>query len=236
MTPHPRTLAAAAVVGLLLTGCTSDPTPDSQRHPRPLGIGVRHGKCQPDSVGVTLLDPVRGQAAGRRRGHRRDPGLRADVLRPARRPRALPQRHQRRHRPTPTRYRPAQPPADYVVAGKTVVESTGPVTIASVEPIKVDLKGDPPTVTLLVCVDRTATSGTEDGQELDRSPGGSPVPGGQDHLPARSRVGRLQGPAPQGLRPAPAMLTRRADRQRCGCVFGLALGSSATPAAGRTPG
>jgi hypothetical protein len=52
-----------------------------------------------------------------------------------------------------------------VALGKTAVESTGPVTIASAEPIKVDLKGDPPTVTLLVCVDKTAASGTDDGKK-----------------------------------------------------------------------
>ena len=57
-----------------------------------------------------------------------------------------------------------------MVAGETVIESTGPVTIASVEPVKVDLKGDPPTVTLLVCVDRTATQRHLQGQALDRAP------------------------------------------------------------------
>ena len=31
------------------------PHPGSQRHPRPLGISIRHGKCKPDSAGVTLL-------------------------------------------------------------------------------------------------------------------------------------------------------------------------------------
>ena len=70
MTPHPRTLAARCGRGPAAHRMHQRPHPGSQRHPRPLGIGVRHGKCQPDSVGVTLLDPVRGQAAGRRRGHR----------------------------------------------------------------------------------------------------------------------------------------------------------------------
>jgi hypothetical protein len=45
-------------------------------------------------------------------------------------------------------------------ARETVIESTGPKTIAAVEPIKIDLKGEPPTVTLLVCVDSSAVSGT----------------------------------------------------------------------------
>lgn len=48
--------------------------------------------------------------------------------------------------------------------GTTTVESTGPVELASVEPLSVDLTGAPPTVTLLVCVDNTAASGTTDGE------------------------------------------------------------------------
>ena len=36
-----------------------------------------------------------------------------------------------------------QEAARLVAEGKTVVESTGPVTIASVEPVKVDLEGGP---------------------------------------------------------------------------------------------
>jgi hypothetical protein len=44
-------------------------------------------------------------------------------------------------------------------AGKTVIESAGPKAIASVYPVKINLKGDPPTVTLLVCVDSSAVSG-----------------------------------------------------------------------------
>lgn len=52
----------------------------------------------------------------------------------------------------------------YIVEGKVTVESAGPVSLASVEPVKVKLKGDPPTVTLLVCVDHTATRGTDDGK------------------------------------------------------------------------
>lgn len=51
-----------------------------------------------------------------------------------------------------------------ILAGDTVIESTGPITIASVEPVKIDLKGDPPTVTLLVCVDSSAVSGTYEGR------------------------------------------------------------------------
>ena len=49
-------------------------------------------------------------------------------------------------------------------AGTITVESTGPVALGPVAPVEVDLGADPPTVTLLVCVDRTAARGTEDGQ------------------------------------------------------------------------
>lgn len=51
-----------------------------------------------------------------------------------------------------------------LVAGDTV-EDTGPVVLADVEPKKVTLGGDQPTVTLVVCVDGSQTSGTHDGQE-----------------------------------------------------------------------
>jgi hypothetical protein len=60
-----------------------------------------------------------------------------------------------------------QEAARLVSEGKTVVESTGPVTIASVEPVKVDLEGDPPTVTLEVCVDRTTTRVTYEGKPVE---------------------------------------------------------------------
>jgi hypothetical protein len=60
-----------------------------------------------------------------------------------------------------------QEAARLVAEGKTVVESTGPVTIASVEPVKVDLEGDPPTVTLEVCLDRTTTRVTYEGQPVE---------------------------------------------------------------------
>lgn len=54
-------------------------------------------------------------------------------------------------------------------AGETVIESAGPVTIAAVEPVTIDLKSDPPTVTLLVCVDASAVSGTEAGKPFTGS-------------------------------------------------------------------
>lgn len=50
------------------------------------------------------------------------------------------------------------------VAGGGTVESTGPVALGPVEPITVDLTAVTPSVTLLVCVDKTAAHGTQDGK------------------------------------------------------------------------
>lgn len=57
-----------------------------------------------------------------------------------------------------------------VAQGKKVVESTGPVTLATVDPVKVSLKSDPATVTLEVCIDKTATRSTYKGKVLDTTP------------------------------------------------------------------
>ena len=160
--PHPRRSCGR---GPAAHRMHQRPHPGSQRHPRPLGIGVRLGQCQPDSVGVTVLDPVRGQAAGRRRGHRRGPGLRADVLRPARRPRALPQRPSTTSSRNPSststcatssndrgRRRDGDRvhrPSDHRL-GRRRSRSTSRAT-------------RPPSPSL-VCVDKTATSGTYKGK------------------------------------------------------------------------
>jgi len=58
---------------------------------------------------------------------------------------------------------------EFILARETVMASAGPITIASVEPVKIDLKGDPPTVTLLVCVDSSAVSGTYQGEPFTGS-------------------------------------------------------------------
>jgi len=49
-------------------------------------------------------------------------------------------------------------------AGNGSVESTGPVVLGPVEPLEVALDASPATVTLLVCVDNTAVTGTLDGK------------------------------------------------------------------------
>lgn len=49
-------------------------------------------------------------------------------------------------------------------ADDIVYESTGPITVASADPLEVDVEADPPTVVLLACVDRTSVKGTEDGE------------------------------------------------------------------------
>jgi hypothetical protein len=50
------------------------------------------------------------------------------------------------------------------VKGGYTIESTGPVALGPVEPITVDLAAATPTVTLLVCVDKSAAHGTSDGK------------------------------------------------------------------------
>jgi hypothetical protein len=51
-----------------------------------------------------------------------------------------------------------------VAKGELVIQDSGPVTLGEVEPIKIDLKGDPPTVILAVCVDRSGVRGLVDGK------------------------------------------------------------------------
>ena len=47
-----------------------------------------------------------------------------------------------------------------VAEGGFTVTSTGPVVVASTEPVRFDLEGDPATVTLVACVDKSAANGT----------------------------------------------------------------------------
>jgi hypothetical protein len=48
-------------------------------------------------------------------------------------------------------------------AGTITVDSRGPVVLGAVDPLEFALDDAPPSVTLLVCLDGTATSGTENG-------------------------------------------------------------------------
>ncbi len=47
-----------------------------------------------------------------------------------------------------------------VSEGGFSITTTGPIVVASAEPITVNLDGDPATVTLVACVDKSAASGT----------------------------------------------------------------------------
>ncbi len=50
--------------------------------------------------------------------------------------------------------------------GGFTIDSTGPVTVVSSELVSVALDDDPPTVVVRACVDKSAASGTQDGQSF----------------------------------------------------------------------
>jgi hypothetical protein len=152
MTPR-HALVAAAAVGLLLAGCTSDPEPSSSPSPTAPAAASASASPSPTSTLSTteqkavdeattvilareqLLTDLLADSDPRLNDLNdlvTDPQIDLDL--------------------TSTR--------QLIGARETVIESTGPKTIAAVEPIKIDLKGEPPTVTLLVCVDSSAVSGT----------------------------------------------------------------------------
>ncbi len=54
-----------------------------------------------------------------------------------------------------------------VASGKVVILDTGPVTLDQVEPIKIDLKASPPVVVLEACLDRTGTNVTYEGKRVE---------------------------------------------------------------------
>jgi hypothetical protein len=49
-------------------------------------------------------------------------------------------------------------------AAGTVVGAAGAVVVAFADPVEINLRGDPPTVVLLACVDRSTSSATGSGQ------------------------------------------------------------------------
>ena len=163
MTLHPRALTATAVVGLLLTGCTSDQEPTASQSP---GASASASASATASASASASPTSTLSAAKQRAVEQAAEAVRAyeqtivDVL-------ADPEPYLNSMNDVA-----AQPQLEIelrnlqqlVVAGETVIQSSGPVAIASVDPVKVDIKGDPPTVTLLVCVDSTATSGTYKGK------------------------------------------------------------------------
>ena len=154
MTPR-APLAAAIAVGLLLAGCSSDPDPVTSPTPTASASSSASASASPSPTSTLSADKQQAvdEAAAVVLAREQmffdlqadpepnlndinnvvaDPQLDRDLL-------------------------SLQEAARLVAEGKKVVESTGPVTIASVDPVKVDLEGDPPTVTLEVCVDRTTT-------------------------------------------------------------------------------
>lgn len=165
MTPHPRTLATTAVVMcLLLTGCTSDPTPTTSGTPSASAPASASASPSVSASPSSTLPAAERKAIDQ---------ATAVVLARAQMITDIPA--------DPEPYLnainavSAQPQLDLdlsslqdaliaVAKGELVFEATGPVTLAKVEPIKVDLEGEPPTVTLAVCVDRSAVRGRVDGK------------------------------------------------------------------------
>jgi hypothetical protein len=153
MTPR-HALVAAAAVGLLLAGCTSDPEPSSSPSPTTSASASASASASPSPTSTLpaaeqkavdeastvilayeqLLTDLLADPDPRLNDLNdlvTDPQLEIDL-------------NNRRQ---------------LIGARETVIESTGPKSIAAVEPVNIDLKGDPPTVTLLVCVDSSAVSG-----------------------------------------------------------------------------
>ena len=164
MTPR-APLAAAIAVGLLLAGCSSDPDPVASPTPTASASSSASASASPSPTSTLSADKQQAidEAAAVVLAYEQmffdlqadpdpdlndinnvvaDPQLDHDLL-------------------------SLQEAARLVAEGKKVVESTGPVTIASVDPVKVDLQGDPPTVTLEVCVDKTATRSTYEGKPVE---------------------------------------------------------------------
>jgi len=164
MTPRTH-LVAALAVGLLLAGCTSNPDPLTSPTTTASGSASASASASPSPTSTLSADKQQAvdEATAVVLAREQmfydlqadpepnlndinnvvaDPQLDRDLL-------------------------SLQEAARLVAEGKTVVESTGPVTIASVDPVKVDLKGDPPTVTLEVCLDRTTTRVTYEGKPVE---------------------------------------------------------------------
>lgn len=155
----PRTLPALAIAGLLLTGCTSEPTPTTSTTPAasPTATTTLSGSPSPTSTLSAAKQKALDEATEVVRAYEQtfydilaDPEPRLNDMNDV----------------------AAQPQLaidiknlqQIVTAGQTTVESSGPVVVVSVHPDKFDLKGDPPTVVLEACVDRTATNGTQGGK------------------------------------------------------------------------
>lgn len=166
-----RTLTTAAVLGLLLTGCSSDPDPAASGTAAPSTPAST--SASPSPTASASASPSSTLSAAKQQAVDEATAvvlartqmffdLQADpepYLNDINNVVANPQ--------LDLDLLSLQEAAGLVAAGKIVVESTGPVTIASVDPVKVDLAGDPPTVTLEVCVDKTATRSTYEGKPVE---------------------------------------------------------------------
>jgi hypothetical protein len=162
MNHHPtRALAGALCAGLLLAGCSGDPQPvDSSSTPSASATG----RAQPS--GSTSPAPTSTLTAEEQQAFEEaTEAVRAyaqtfyNIL----------------SDPTPTlndlNAVAAQPQLaldlkslqGILSAGEITFDKTGPVFVAAAEPTYVNLEGDPPTIVVVACVDRSANSGTEAG-------------------------------------------------------------------------
>ncbi|MGB8020323.1 MAG: hypothetical protein WCF04_03770 [Candidatus Nanopelagicales bacterium] len=155
--PLTRTLTAAVAAGVLLTGCTSGPGPAPSTSPSPTQSASTTASPTPSSTLTAAQQKALDQATEAVRAYEQtfydilaDPTPRLNDLNDV----------------------AAQPQLaidlknlqQIVVKGGFTIESSGPTAVVSVDPVKFDIKGDPPTVVLEVCVDQTAAHGTQDGK------------------------------------------------------------------------
>jgi hypothetical protein len=152
MTPNPR-LAAAIAGCLLLAGCTNDPGPVATPSPTSTASASASANPSPTSTLPAEQQQAVDEATAVILAYEQ---LLTDLLADP-----DPRLNDLNNLVTdPQLGLDLDNTSKLIRDRETVIDSTGPKSIASVEPIDIDLKGDPPTLTLLVCVDSTAVSGT----------------------------------------------------------------------------
>lgn len=153
--PLTRVLATTATAGLLLTGCT--PTAQPTASPTATTRPSPSASPSPTSTLTATQQKALGQATEAVRAYEQafydilaDPTPRLnDINNVAAQPQLSIDLNN----------------LEQILAeGGFTIESTGPTTAVSADPVKFDLKGDPPTVVLEVCVDQIAATGTQDGE------------------------------------------------------------------------
>lgn len=166
MPSFPRRAVVLVVGGLLLAGCSSDPNPATTSTPSPPTTASSSASASPSPTPTSTLTAAQQRAVDEAThvilSYEQ---LLTDLL-------ADPE-----PRLNDLNNLVAQPQLELdlnqmrklIGARETVIESAGPKTIVAVEPVKFDLKGDPPTVTLLVCVDASAVSGIYQGKPFTGS-------------------------------------------------------------------